>query len=48
MSLLIAFPLFEIPLGLLATLIVMALVARRVLYPSTGETRMTQEIPALG
>src|SRR6516164_7503766 len=38
MSLLIAFPFFEIPLGLLATLIVTALVARRVLYPSTGET----------
>jgi arabinofuranan 3-O-arabinosyltransferase len=48
MSLLIAFPFFEIPLGLPATLIVAALIARRVLNPSGEETLAAREIHALG
>jgi arabinofuranan 3-O-arabinosyltransferase len=48
MGLLIAFPFFEIPLGFPATLIVAALIARRVLHPAAGEARTTTEVHALG
>jgi hypothetical protein len=43
-GLLIAFPFFEIPLGLGSTLIVAALIARRVLNPSTEERARPREI----
>jgi glycosyl transferase family 87 len=46
-GLLIAFPFFKIPLGFPATLIVAALIARRVIHPAAGKLRMTPEIPAL-
>lgn len=48
MALLIAFPFFEIPLGLGSTLIVAALVARRVVYPSVEERLVTGEIAVPG
>jgi len=46
-GLLIAFPFFEIPLGLGSTLIVAALIARRVLNPSTEERARPREIAAV-
>jgi len=46
MGLLIAFPFFEIPLGLGATLIVAALIVRRVVSPSAEA--LPREIAALG
>lgn len=46
-GLLIAFPFFKIPLGFPATLIVAALIARRVIHPAAGKLRMTPEIPAV-
>jgi arabinofuranan 3-O-arabinosyltransferase len=48
MGLLIAFPFFEIPLGLGSTLIVAALIVRRVVYPSAEERSLPREIAALG
>jgi arabinofuranan 3-O-arabinosyltransferase len=48
MSLLIAFPFFEVPLGLASTLIVAVLVVRRILHPFAGKARKTPEIHALG
>ena len=48
MGLLIAFPFFEIPLGLGSTLIVAALIARRVVNPSAEQRALPREIPALG
>jgi hypothetical protein len=48
MGLLIAFPFFEIPLGFGSTLIIAALVARRVLDPSTQERSLRLEAHALG
>ncbi len=48
MGLLIAFPFFEIPLGLGSTLIVAALIARRVVNPSARNQALPREIAALG
>jgi hypothetical protein len=48
MGLLIAFPFFEIPLGLGSTLIVAALIVRRVVDPSAEERILPREIAALG
>jgi arabinofuranan 3-O-arabinosyltransferase len=48
MGLLIAFPFFEIPLGLGSTLIVAALIARRVVHPSARQQALPREIAALG
>jgi arabinofuranan 3-O-arabinosyltransferase len=48
MGLLIAFPFFEIPLGLGSTLIVAALIARRVVHPSARHQALPREIAALG
>ena len=45
-GLLVAFPFFEIPLGLGATLIVAALIVRRVVNPSAEA--LPREIAALG
>ena len=47
MALLIAFPFFEIPLGLGATLIVAALIVRRIVSPSNEQRLIPREIPAL-
>jgi glycosyl transferase family 87 len=47
MGLLIAFPFVKLPLGFPATLIVAALIARRVLHPAAGKLRITPEIAAL-
>ena len=47
-GLLIAFPFFEIPLGLGSTLIVAGLIVRRVVNPSTEERALPREIAALG
>jgi arabinofuranan 3-O-arabinosyltransferase len=47
MGLLIAFPFFEIPLGLGSSLIVAALIVRRVMNPSVEQRPVTQHIPAL-
>ena len=47
MALLIAFPFFETPLGLGATLIVAALIVRRIVSPSTEQRLIPREIPAL-
>jgi hypothetical protein len=46
MSLLIAFPFFEIPLGLASTLIVAALIVRRVIEPSGKEGLSASPIAA--
>jgi hypothetical protein len=48
MGLLIAFPFFEVPLGLASTLIVAALIARRVVNPATEPAHLPREIHALG
>jgi arabinofuranan 3-O-arabinosyltransferase len=48
MGLLIAFPFFEVPLGLGSTLIVGAMIVRRVVYPFAEERHLTKEIHALG
>jgi arabinofuranan 3-O-arabinosyltransferase len=48
MGLLIAFPFFEIPLGLGSTLIVAALIVRRVVDPSAEERILPREVNALG
>jgi arabinofuranan 3-O-arabinosyltransferase len=48
MALLIAFPFSEVPLGLGATLIVAALIVRRVVSPSAEKRLLTREMPALG
>jgi arabinofuranan 3-O-arabinosyltransferase len=48
MGLLIAFPFLEIPLGLGSTLIVAALIVRRVVNPSAEQRILPSEIPALG
>ena len=48
MGLLIGFPFFEVPLGLGSTLIVAALIVRRILIPSAEEHRVRWEIQALG
>ncbi len=47
-GLLIAFPFFEVPLGLGGTLIVAVLIARRVVNRSTEERALPREITALG
>jgi arabinofuranan 3-O-arabinosyltransferase len=48
MGLLIAFPFFELPLGLGSTLIVAALIARRVVNPSIQERVLRSEIAVPG
>jgi hypothetical protein len=48
MGLLIVFPFFEIPLGLGSTLIVAALIARRVVKPSARDQALPREIAAIG
>lgn len=48
MGLLIAFPFFEVPLGLASTLIVTALIVRRIVHPSAEPAHLPQEIHALG
>jgi hypothetical protein len=48
MGLLIAFPFFEVPLGLASTLIVTALIVRRIVNPSTEPAHLPREIHALG
>jgi hypothetical protein len=48
MGLLIAFPFIKIPLGPGSTLIVAALIARRVVNPSVEERALPREIAALG
>jgi hypothetical protein len=48
MGLFIAFPFFEVPLGLASTLIVAALIARRVVNPATEPAHLPREIHALG
>jgi arabinofuranan 3-O-arabinosyltransferase len=48
MSLLIAFPFFEVPLGLASTLIVALLIVRRVVSAAAQEQRLTKDIHALG
>ncbi|MGZ5875734.1 MAG: hypothetical protein ACXWKP_26940 [Bradyrhizobium sp.] len=47
-GLLIAFPFLEIPLGLGSTLIVAALIVRRVVNPSAEQRILPSESPALG
>jgi Glycosyltransferase family 87 len=47
MGLLIAFPFFEVPLGLGSTLIMAGLIVRRILNPSAEERHLTKEIHAL-
>lgn len=48
MGLLIAFPFFEVPLGLASTLIVAALIVRRIVNPATEPAHLPREIHALG
>jgi hypothetical protein len=48
MGLLIVFPFFELPLGLGSTLIVAALIARRVVNPSAEERDLRSEIAVPG
>jgi arabinofuranan 3-O-arabinosyltransferase len=48
MGLLIAFPFFEVPLGLASTLIVTALIVRRIVHPSAEPAHLPREIHALG
>jgi hypothetical protein len=48
MGLLIAFPFFEIPLGLGSTLIVAALIARRVVNPTAEQRALPRGIAAIG
>jgi glycosyl transferase family 87 len=47
MALLIAFPFFEIPLGLASTLIVAAMIVRRILNPFAEERHLAKEIHAV-
>jgi arabinofuranan 3-O-arabinosyltransferase len=47
MGLLIAFPFLQIPLGLGSSLIVAALIVRRIMNPLVEQRLMTQEVPAL-
>jgi hypothetical protein len=47
-GLLIPFPFFQTPPGPGSSLIVAALIVRRVMNPSVEQRLMTQEIPVLG
>jgi len=48
MGLLIAFPFVAIPTGFGSTLIVSALIVRRIVNPSAEERTLPGKIPALG